>query len=229
MTAGLEILKIARAELGQHEVEGPDSNPRVLEYMKAAGYEPANGDDDPWCGCFAGWVMVQAGYAPPVIAARARAWLDWGMPIDEPVPGCIAVWPRGTNVAHGHVNIVDRIDGDNLHCLGGNQGNAVSSRVYDIKDALGFRWPIRAPLPIGEAPRTGPATATGAGIVTTGVMMGPPAEAVQTMQSVGAWQAIIHSATMTATFVQTHLLWVAAAAATYAALCHVLPWWRARR
>jgi uncharacterized protein (TIGR02594 family) len=130
-------LNIARGELGVKEKAGKEANPRIVEYFEAAGSNVSS-DEVPWCSAFACWVMEQAGY-PSTNNAAARSWLKYGKPT-PPKPGAIAIFPRGTGW-QGHVAIVEKVIGNQVTVIGGNQGNAVTRRNMHIKSALGFRWP----------------------------------------------------------------------------------------
>ena len=48
---------------------------------------------------------------------------------------------RGSSKTLGHVNFVESVAGDRLVCIGGNQGDAVTRKVYSKSKALAFRWP----------------------------------------------------------------------------------------
>lgn len=146
-------LALARQDLGVKEISGPQANPRIMQYYKAANANWAKGDEVPWCGAaMAAWV-AGAGFAPPPEAARARAWLDWGIPLEKPRVGCITVLKRGDDPAAGHVTewLEDR--GDRFLGIGGNQGDAVSITAFPIRDILGYRWPPGAPLETAEPPK----------------------------------------------------------------------------
>src|SRR5690606_34813904 len=61
----------------------------------------------------------------------------------EAAPGRVGVWPRGNADWQGHVAIVERVlPNRKVQCIGGNQGNAVTRRVFNIDDALDFRAPL---------------------------------------------------------------------------------------
>ena len=140
-------LEIARTDLGVDEIAGPKSNPRIMDYYKAANANWAKDDSVPWCGAaMAAWI-AGAGYTVPPEAARARAWLDWGVPLQDPKPGAVAVFRRGADEKSGHVTLFLEDRGDRVLCLGGNQGDAVSITSYPKRDLLGYRWPAGADVP----------------------------------------------------------------------------------
>ena len=95
-------MPIAWRELGISEIQGPETNPRVMEYHAASGFTwkrgtPATLDDsrsiDAWCSSFVTWVMIESGYPKNKLANesfRARMWHDdWnnGINIGDPIYG----------------------------------------------------------------------------------------------------------------------------------------------
>lgn len=135
-------LTIARGELGQHELAGPASNPRIVLYLRSAGMFP--NDEAPWCSAFVNWCVEQAGL-PGTDRGAARSWLSWGVPLEQPQLGAIAVlWRDAPNSPHGHVAFYVGGDANTITLLGGNQGNAVSIRQYPRARVLAYRWPASA-------------------------------------------------------------------------------------
>ena len=124
---------------GVEEIPGRDHNARILEYH-AATTLAATDDETPWCSSFVAWCFVQAG-VPGQTSARARSWLEWGLPV-EARPGAVCVlWRTRPDSANGHVGFF--LGGMDLHIylLGGNQGDRVSVSAYPLSRVLGFRWP----------------------------------------------------------------------------------------
>jgi uncharacterized protein (TIGR02594 family) len=147
-------LSIALAEFSQHIAEdpGPRNNPRILEYIESTGLNPAN-DEIPWCASFVTWCMRKAGYGRPtgpgLHPARARSWLEWGVPIDEPRRGCITVLSRGDNPRQGHVGFfLGRGVGPQIIILGGNQHDCVCEATFPGRQVLGYRWCSGEPSPV---------------------------------------------------------------------------------
>jgi uncharacterized protein (TIGR02594 family) len=130
---------IAWGERGVKEVVGPGSNPRIIEYQRAAKWSPDN-DDIPWCSTFVNWVMREAG-VPRTELANARSWLDWGVKLNAPRRGCVVVLKRGTSPTSGHVAFYVGDAGDRIRLLGGNQDNQVKISNYRKSDVLSYRWP----------------------------------------------------------------------------------------
>lgn len=140
-------LQIARRELGVKETPGRADTPRVLEYLAATRLPPSLHDDEtPWCAAFVTWCLRQA-RVTSTHSASARSYLRWGVELAVPRLGCIVVLARPTaNAGSGHVAfwVGEQPKGPVL--LGGNQGNAVSARVYGRSRVLSYRWPVDVPL-----------------------------------------------------------------------------------
>lgn len=132
-------MPIARAEIGEHEIPGAGSNPRVLEYLQSTNLgEPYNQTDEThWCAAFVNWCIEQARYAA-MDSARALDWLHWGAPVNKPRPGTVAVFERPGG---GHVGFYDGEDAANIIVLGGNQGDRVCRSPYPKSRLRGYRLP----------------------------------------------------------------------------------------
>jgi len=135
-------MPIARAEMGVQTYPPGQSNPRVTAYhghTNIAGYD----DKASWCSSFVNWSLAQVGIAGTG-SALARSWLDWGVPLQVPVPGCIAVLSREDPGGwKGHVGFFLRADAEHVHLLGGNQLDAVREHFYPVGSVLGYRWPAQ--------------------------------------------------------------------------------------
>lgn len=146
-TAEPQWLTIARAELGVTETPGPDSTPRVIEYLRATRLPPSMMDDlTPWCGAFVCWALQQAG-VEHTGSAGARSYLHWGQRLEQPRYGCVVVLSRPPRPHSGHVGFWVGTSGDSVLVLGGNQANAVSIRPYPARRVLGYRWPRIEQMP----------------------------------------------------------------------------------
>lgn len=136
---------VAASEQGVHTAPPGQSNPRITAYhaaTHAAGYD----DKAPWCSSFVHWTLAQVGITGTG-SALARSWLDWGQPLDTPVPGCIAVLTRNDTPGWtGHVGFYLRTQGDQVLLLGGNQRDCVCENSYPLASVLGYRWPSGAKL-----------------------------------------------------------------------------------
>lgn len=127
----------AKKEIGVEEYVGELHNPRVLEYHKVTTLG-AKDDETSWCSSFVCWVVEQCGMQS-TRSAMARSWLKWGIALEKPVKGCIVVFSRPPNPAHGHVAFYDHEDDKNVYVLGGNQGNMVKVSAYSKSRVLAYR------------------------------------------------------------------------------------------
>lgn len=123
---------------GLKEIPGPKHNPIIqgwLKYLNAWW----NDDETPWCGVILGYAFKQNGYKIPKLYMRAKAWLNWGIEIQQPVLGCVAVLERKGG---GHVFLVIGITpSGNPIGVGGNQGNNVTVAEFSKNRVLGYRIP----------------------------------------------------------------------------------------
>ena len=133
-------LEVARGELGVAPFAEGLSNPRITEYhalTNTRGYD----DKASWCSSFVNWCLAQVGVMGTG-SALARSWLDWGEPLDQPVPGCIAVLYREHPGSwKGHVGFFLMRDAQHVHLLGGNQLGEVREHSYPLEQVLSYRWP----------------------------------------------------------------------------------------
>src|SRR5437868_4734207 len=95
-------MQYALQEYGEREVPGPQSNPRILEFLRSVGNN--GGDETAWCSAFANWCMTQAGIRGTGMA-NARSWLTWSnYCLARPAYGAVTILWRGSpNGWQGHV------------------------------------------------------------------------------------------------------------------------------
>lgn len=129
-----QYMSIALAEVGQEEVVGAASNPRIVEYHQSTKLK-ATDDDVPWCAAFVNWVLMQAGL-PVTKSAAALSFLDWGLKVKTPKYGDLVVFDYGNG--RGHVGFYVGERGGKISVLGGNQDDSVNvkqftSNAYDIE------------------------------------------------------------------------------------------------
>lgn len=137
---------LARTQIGVTETAGSTSNPVVVAYYKDAGAPEIKDDSVPWCAAFAGAMLTRSGYRSTG-SLLAQSYLDWGMSLQTPMVGCVAVFKRGSASWQGHVGFFVREEGNYIVVLGGNQSDSVRESRYPKKDLLGYRWPDSAALP----------------------------------------------------------------------------------
>jgi uncharacterized protein (TIGR02594 family) len=146
--------KTAYALIGTREIKGPKHSSTIVGWLDKLGAWWRD-DETPWCGVFVAAVLAEHGYSVPRYYMRAKAWLDWGAPVNKPVLGCVAVFDRKGG---GHVGFVVGVRSDGLlWVLGGNQGDAVNVALFLPSRVRGYRvphnWPPRQhePPPVMEA------------------------------------------------------------------------------
>jgi uncharacterized protein (TIGR02594 family) len=135
-----EWMRIAFEELdaGVYRYLAPgQSNPRIEKYQATTtlGVTPV-GDETDWCASFVNYCIVES-HNEGTNSARARDWLDWGTPTNNPVRGCVVVFKRSQGKGHvafylGHTSRTIRV-------LGGNQTHRVSIADQKASDWLGYR------------------------------------------------------------------------------------------
>lgn len=135
-------LLMALQEMGQLEIDGPESNPRIDEYWAAVASASGDETDDiAWCSAFICWLMLQAGVAHTATAA-ARSWDNQLEEIATPRLGCLAVFWRGSvDGWRGHVGLWLQQSSTSVWVLGGNQNNSVCIKEYPRSQLLSYRWP----------------------------------------------------------------------------------------
>lgn len=135
-------LEWAIGELGQverNEITVAASNPRICEYLKAAGL-PNAGDATPWCGAFVAWVVTAYNNSnpatplvpPPVQPALAANWSNWATARPRDAAGALQI-QRGDVVLmrsadtdgkiRYHVGFCLQADADTIWLLAGNQAS----------------------------------------------------------------------------------------------------------
>lgn len=132
-------LSRARREIGQKEIDGPGSNPRIIEYHASTKLK-ATDDSIPWCSSFVCWVFEEEGI-PSTKSAAAHSWLDWGESIEKPILGCIVVLKRTGSPTSAHVGFYMGESPGHIEILGGNQMNRVCIQSFPSSLVLGYRMP----------------------------------------------------------------------------------------
>ncbi len=144
-------MDMAVAKLGIRETPGPANNPTIMGWAKRLGVKVLGivyNDDTtiPWCGLFVAEVMSEAGYLPPPIAVRAKAWATWGDEV-QPCEGAVLVFQRQGG---GHVGFMAGQTATAFRVLGGNQGDKVSYAWIARDRCIAARWPKNGP-PHGDS------------------------------------------------------------------------------
>jgi uncharacterized protein (TIGR02594 family) len=142
----LNWMQHAIAELGVTRIPGPDNNSRIMEYARFVGLQATwnNFDEDvPWQGLFVNFVLKKAGYDQfPSSPLAARAWKEWGVELDKPKFGALAVfWRISPASPTGLVGFVVEEDESSISILSGNQNDAVGIAKVPRSQLLGLRMP----------------------------------------------------------------------------------------
>jgi uncharacterized protein (TIGR02594 family) len=142
-------LRSAFGEIGQSEVVGARSNPRIIAYRQQAQV-PLEGDDGavPWCAIFTNAMLERVG-VPGTRSGMARSYMAHVRftTLVGPALGAIVVLSSNRGPASGHVGFYAGEDGLFVYLLGGNQNDQVTISAFQKKRVVGFRWPMGQPLP----------------------------------------------------------------------------------
>lgn len=136
-------LRKARGYLGLREYRGSRHNAQILEWWELIR-APFTDDETPWCAGFVGGVLESCGIrSTRSAAARSYERTDWGTVLDGPCVGAIVVfWRKSRHGPYGHVGIVvGRDQWGNLMVIGGNQGNAVTIKPFDLGRVVSYHYP----------------------------------------------------------------------------------------
>ncbi|MBX9884206.1 MAG: TIGR02594 family protein [Novosphingobium sp.] len=132
-------MPVAGSYLGLREIPGVEHDPRIVEWLRLAGL-PGFGDETAWCAAMVGGVLIESGFTS-TRKANARSYLTYGVKLAKPRFGCIGVFERGANQSQGHVAFYIDSIGTAAYMLGGNQGNKVGLKPYELDDLIEWRWP----------------------------------------------------------------------------------------
>ncbi len=143
---GPRILLEGLKTFGTIETPGPGNNPSIMAWAKATGLERTyRNDATAWCGLWAAYVALQAGWEPPMNPLWARNWLNWVEPKSNSLLCDILVFSRGSS---GHVGIYVGEDDSSFYVLGGNQSDRVMIKRIARVRLLGIRrcpWRVNQP------------------------------------------------------------------------------------
>lgn len=139
----------ARKFLGLKEIKGTKHAQAILDMWKAIKRGGIKDDETPWCAAFVGACLERAGIQSTRFES-AKSYLSWGEKLEQPVLGCVVVFTRDGG---GHVGFVaGQSPSGNLLVLGGNQGDEVNIREFQLTRVTGYRWPSSEPMPTGKLP-----------------------------------------------------------------------------
>ncbi|MFC5460334.1 TIGR02594 family protein [Massilia niabensis] len=134
-------MSAAFGECGVRRFPAGQTNLRIVEYNY---YTNLRGHDNKvsWCSSFVNWCLAQSGIAGTG-SALARSWLEWGILLESPVPGCIVMLTSDDpNSWKCHVGFSFALE-DFVVLLGGNQLEEVREHCDPVTSVLSYRWPVR--------------------------------------------------------------------------------------
>lgn len=141
-------LTVSLDNVGLKEGAGAKDNKELISDIRTVTKDYQH-DATPWCGGWAGFCLVKAGYKASSKPLWALSYSDVKsepfVKLMGPALGAIAVKIRNGG---GHVTFVaGRTRGGALACCGGNQNDMVNVSPYDPGVFIGYYWPKGAPMP----------------------------------------------------------------------------------
>jgi uncharacterized protein (TIGR02594 family) len=146
----LLLVEFARAapllEIAQHERGVRQDTPRQYEYLRVLDAHDfvTAATTCGWCGAFAKWALLQAGYQAPK-NLDVHDWLAYGQPVTKPRAGDLVVFRR-----HVAFYVMRLFFNGQVLVLGGAQAQFPGERTsvcqlwVDEADVLAYRRPIPA-------------------------------------------------------------------------------------
>ena len=139
---------IAQRFVGIKEVPGSTANPMILAMLQLDDKWPKD-DSVPWCSGYINYIAWLL-RLPRSKSLRARSWLNVGIPVkleDAQVGFDVVILKRGGGNqpgpevinAPGHVGLYGGRSNGGVLILGGNQGDSVSTQIFDTDRILGIR------------------------------------------------------------------------------------------
>jgi len=142
------IVSIAVSQIGVREATGNNDGVPIEKY--------AGGRQAAWCAYFVMWCYRQAGVELPgnrwllpkveYMEQQLQLHAFWAPSSDVwPQPGDLVFFTSRRQSDKGpgrHVGIVEFVDGDRVHTVEGNTGNAVRRRSYHVDSSYitGYGW-----------------------------------------------------------------------------------------
>jgi len=146
------LIQLAAPEIGVTEVQGEDSNPRILAYAEQIGFGNwYHNDDTPWCSVFLNWAAAQAGLERSQ-DGRASSWQTVGKITEHPEPGDIGLFAptaEQDRITHVGIYVGYSQDQKRIYLLGGNQSDQVNISGFRAETLVEFRrlGPVESALP----------------------------------------------------------------------------------
>lgn len=123
---------------GQKEIVGPKHNSWIVKLFKYTTYR-TNEDETPWCAACMNAALEETGYRGTNSAA-AKSFMKLGEKC-ELQPGALVVVSRAPG--RFHITCCDHIiDKKTFAGRGGNQGNELNCKPFEIAKIVSCRWPV---------------------------------------------------------------------------------------
>jgi uncharacterized protein (TIGR02594 family) len=130
--------------IGVREIHGPKHAAQIVQFWKDIKRGGIKTDEVPWCAAFVGAMLEKAGFRSTRYES-AGSYESWGMELEKPCFGCIAVFRR---TGGGHVGfVVGKTAEGKLQVLGGNQNDQVCIAEFPTKNLVCYCWPIGYNVP----------------------------------------------------------------------------------
>lgn len=128
---GISPLEVAFSQLGVREIGGANRGPRVDDYLRFVGLDPAKGPFA-WCCAWIVWVHAQAGITIPRTASVRRLWelARAANRVEEPLPGDVFIHLRPDSKGHCGLVAAVREDGS-IETVEGNSSDTSGTREGD--------------------------------------------------------------------------------------------------
>ena len=135
-----DLLMFALGQYGVAELKGDGQhNDVIVNYFKEIGHKWVSDDETAWCSAFMNYCAKMVGREMSG-KLNARSWLNVGEEVEEPQPGDVVIFWRGSKDSwKGHVAIFINKDENYHYVLGGNQSNMVKISPYANYRVLGYR------------------------------------------------------------------------------------------
>lgn len=135
----------ARDQIGQREIKGPVHNGEILSWWRDSHLAWIRDDETAYCAAFVNAMLERSDVVSPR-RANARSYMEFGVDVLDLAPllplGCIVVYSRPPDPAHGHVGFaVGTTAEGHIMTLGANQSDTVSIAPFKSDRLIAARWP----------------------------------------------------------------------------------------
>jgi uncharacterized protein (TIGR02594 family) len=136
----MTLFEHAQRYIGIRELSGAKNHPLIQWWLSLCGFDMDSPDEIPWCSAFINGIAWDL-RLPRSKSAKARSWLDVGIPIflHDANLGDIVILKRNNNPEQGHVGLYAGVEAQYVMVLGGNQSDSVCLAKFNQGDVLGLR------------------------------------------------------------------------------------------